>query len=321
MKVWEWMDLVLAGKELSVEEALIIYHSDFKELCSCADTIRQHFCGNGFDLCTIINGKSGLCSEDCNYCAQSVHHVTCGQSYPVLGTESLKKEALYNQKKGVLRYSVVTSGKRLDKKEIDTICESYEEMSHTCGISLCGSHGLLDYEDFCKLKKAGVTRYHNNLETSRRFFPFVCTTHTFDEKVATIQAAQEAGLEVCSGGILGLGETIEDRMDMAVTLRELKIHSVPVNVLNPIKGTPFGKNIVLSEEEVCRTVAVFRFLLPSATIRLAGGRGLFADQGRRMFQSGANAAITGDLLTTTGYFIDSDKAMLKELGYEVKKNG
>lgn len=320
MTVSHWMELVLKGKELSKEEAMLLWQADDTELCLCADKIRKHFCGNTFDLCTIVNGKSGRCSEDCKYCAQSAHHSSCGETYPLLGTESLVKDAAYHQTRGVLRYSVVTSGKRLSKEEIDTICNSYAKIKATCNISLCASHGLLEYEDFCKLKQAGVVRYHNNLETSRRFFPSICTTHTFDEKIHTIQAAQKAGLSVCSGGILGLGETIEDRIDMALSLRELGVSSVPVNVLNPIQGTPLEGNPVLSEEEVCRTLALFRFLLPKAWIRLAGGRGLFADQGRRMFQCGANAAITGDMLTTTGVSIATDQKMLEELGYEVRKN-
>ena len=174
---------------------------------------------------------------------------------------------------------------------------------------------MLSYEQFVKLKEAGVSRYHNNLETSGRYFPSICTTHTYDEKLEAIRAAKRAGLSVCSGGIMGMGETLEDRVDMALTLRELAIHSVPVNVLNPILGTPLGNQKRLSEEEVCRIVAVYRFILPEASVRLAGGRGLFADKGRRIFESGANAAISGDMLTTSGITISEDMEMIEELGF------
>src|SRR5699024_3586927 len=181
--------------------------------------------------------------------------------------------------------------------------------------------GLLGEAQYRRLKPAGVTRVHNNLETSRRNFPNIYTTHTFADKLRAIRAAQSAGLFVCSGGIMGLGETIEDRIDMALTIRELEIKSVPVNMLNPIPGTPLGENEPLSAEDMCRIVAVYRFLLPDAAIRLAGGRGLLADKGRSCFMSGANAAISGDMLTTAGITTEADKQMFKELGYEARRLG
>ncbi|MDO5311347.1 MAG: biotin synthase BioB, partial [Clostridia bacterium] len=186
------------------------------------------------------------------------------------------------------------------------------------GISVCISFGLLDKDQYRRLKEAGVTRVHNNLETSRRNFPNICTTHTFDDKLRAIRAAQAAGLSVCSGGIMGLGETVEDRIDMALTLRELGIKSVPVNMLNPIPGTPFESNEKLTEEDMRRIVAVYRFILPSASIRLAGGRGLLPDKGKGCFTSGANAAISGDMLTTAGITTKTDMELLSELGYEAR---
>ena len=299
-------------------QALLLVDCDLDELCAAANEIRKEKCGNGFDMCTIINGKSGRCSENCKYCAQSAHyHVHC-EEYELLPAEEILKEALYNHEKGVLRYSVVTSGKKLSDSDVNRLCETYQTIKSKCDIELCCSHGLLNYAQFKKLKESGVTRCHNNLETSRRFFPQICTTHSYDEKIATIQAAQKAGLSVCSGGILGLGETMEDRIDMAFLLKELGIKSVPINVLNPIKGTPLENNSILSEQEVRRTIAIYRFILPNAAIRLAGGRGLFADKGESMFQSGANAAITGDMLTTSGISIADDIAMTARLGFEVK---
>ncbi|MGN1422618.1 MAG: biotin synthase BioB [Oscillospiraceae bacterium] len=306
------------GRRISSEEALALVGAPLEPLCSAADAIRAHYCRDSFDMCSIINGKSGRCSENCRYCAQSAHYCGSCEEYPLMNAQQLLEGAQYNEKRGVCRFSVVTSGKRLSGAEVDSICESYREMSERCGISLCASHGLLCYEDFLKLKAAGVTRYHNNLETSRRYFPSICTTHTYDEKLAAIRAAQRAGLEVCSGGIMGLGEAWEDRVDMALELRGLGIRSVPLNVLNPIKGTPLGNSEPLCEDEVCRIAAIWRFILPEAKIRLAGGRGLFPDKGERIFRSGANAAITGDMLTTSGITIADDIALVKKLGYEVK---
>ena len=190
------------------------------------------------------------------------------------------------------------------------MCEDTER-----DIEVCVSFGLLNEAQYRKLREAGVTRVHNNLETSRRNFPNVCTTHTFDDKAAAIRAAMAAGLSVCSGGIMGLGETVEDRIDMALTLRELGIRSVPVNMLNPIPGTPYEGNPRLGEEDMRRIAAVYRFILPKASIRLAGGRGLMEDKGESCFLSGANAVISGDMLTTSGYTIESDMSMIEKLGY------
>lgn len=318
MNLQQFYSAVLSGHQVTKQEALSLYDAPLTELCQAADELRQHFRGNAFDLCTIVNGKSGRCSENCKYCAQSVHYNTDVEEYPLMDEETILKEALYNQNKGVHRYSIVTSGRTLSDDELTQICEHYRALRNNCTISLCASHGLLSLEQFRELKAAGVSRYHNNLETSRRFFPQICTTHTYDDKITTIKNALAAGLEVCSGGIMGLGETLEDRIDMALDLRTLGIISIPVNILNPIPGTPLASLPKLTAEEVRRIVAIYRFLLPSAAIRLAGGRGLLPDKGRAVFQSGANAAISGDMLTTAGISISDDLAMLQELGFEAK---
>lgn len=311
-------DKVLAGKQITKQEALVLYGQPLEELCGKADEIRKHFCADGFDICTIINGKSGKCSENCKFCAQSAHNHTGAAEYPLLSAEEITKQAKLNDSQGVLRYSIVTSGRRLTNEEVDKMCEAVRKIRRETGISVCISFGLLDEEQYRKLKKAGVTRVHNNLETSERNFSNICTTHTFEDKVRAIKAAQAAGLTVCSGGIMGLGETTEDRIDMAFTLRELGIKSVPVNMLNPIQGTPMGDNKKLTTEDMRRIVAVYRFILPNASIRLAGGRGLMEDKGRSCFMSGANAAISGDMLTTSGITVETDMKLVKELGYGVK---
>lgn len=310
---------VMNGKELTMEEALLLYQEPLEELCGAADELRKHFCGSAFDLCTIINGKSGKCSENCKFCAQSSHYHTDTEEYPLLETKVLVEQAKHNSKLGVLRYSIVTSGKCLSDLEVEEMCQAIKQIYAEVDISICASFGLLTQEQFKKLKAAGVTRVHNNLETSRRNFHNVCTTHTFEDKIKAIKAAQAAGLIVCSGGIMGLpGELPEDRISMAITLRELGIQSIPINMLNPIMGTPFGERNKLSNEEMRRIIAIYRFILPTASIRLAGGRGLLEDKGKTCFLSGANAAISGDMLTTAGITVKTDLQLLKELGYEVK---
>lgn len=309
---------ILEGKMITKQEAIELYEQPLQELCQKANEIRKQFCSNRFDICTIINGKSGRCSENCRFCAQSAYSHTNAAEYPLLPAEEIVAQAKVNDKQGVLRYSIVTSGKRLSDQEVDKMCEAVQKIKEETDISICISFGLLKEEQYRKLKAAGVTRVHNNLETSRKNFPNICTTHTFEDKVNAIRAAQAAGLSVCSGGIMGLGETPEDRIDMALTLRELGIKSVPVNMLNPIPGTPLGQNKKLTAEDMCRIVAVYRFILPDASIRLAGGRGLLPDKGRSCFLSGANAAISGDMLTTAGITVETDMKLLKELEYEVR---
>lgn len=315
----KWKEKVLTGEMLTKEEAMQLYEeAELEPLCAAANEIRTHFCKNGFDLCTIVNAKSGRCSENCKYCAQSAYYHTEAKEYPLLEKEEILRQAQYNKERGVLRYSLVTSGKRLSDAEVETMCQVIREIKEKVGIEVCVSFGLLGEEQFCKLKEAGASRVHNNLETSRRNFPNVCTTHTFDDKVASIQAAKRAGLSVCSGGIMGLGETVEDRIDLILAVRELGVRSVPVNMLNPIPGTPYEENERLTVEEMRRIVAVYRFLIPDASIRLAGGRGLLEDKGESCFLSGANAAISGNMLTTAGYTIESDRNMLGKIGYKVE---
>ena len=315
----ELKEKVLQGRIVTREEAVQLISAPLAELSSAANEIREKICGQGFDLCTIVNGKCGKCSEDCKYCAQSAHyHTSCTETYPLLPTDELVAGARHNKEQGVLRYSIVTSGRALNDTEVDQICESIKAIKAQVGIEVCVSFGLLNEKQFKKIHTAGASRVHCNLESSRRYFPEICTTHTYDEKIATLKAAKNAGLSICSGGILGLGETMEDRIDMVLTARELGVKSIPVNVLNPIMGTPYEHNKVLTKEEVCRTVAIFRFLLPDASIRLAGGRGLLGDKGESCFTSGANAAISGDMLTTSGITVATDLQLLKRLGMEVQ---
>lgn len=309
---------ILDGYLISKEEAMWLTSQPLDDLTRCADEIRKNFCGNGFDICTIINGKCGRCSEDCKYCSQSAHFKTKVEEYPLLSTEKIVEQAKYNADRGVLRYSIVTSGKRLNQKEIEQVCESIRAIKKQVNIEVCVSFGLLDKDDFIKIREAGASRVHCNLESSASYFPKVCTTHTYEQKINTLKAAVAAGLSVCSGGIMGLGESIQDRIDMAFTLRELNVKSIPVNFLNPIPGTPYENNRLLSDDEKLRVVAVYRFILPDSSIRLAGGRGLIADKGEKCFVSGANAAISGDMLTTSGITIETDMQIIRKYGYKAE---
>lgn len=311
---------IIDGGNISYQEAIMLVDIDLEKLKQGANQIREHYCSNHFDLCSIINGKSGRCSEDCKYCAQSRYYQTEIDVYDLLDVNQIKEMALHNQNKGVGRFSIVTSGRKLSDHEFDKILNIYRQLNNCCHISLCASLGLLNLEQFNKLKEIGVTRYHNNLETSRNYFKNICTTHTYAQKIEVIKDAKAAGLQVCSGGIMGMGESWQDRIDLAFTLKELEIKSIPINILNPIAKTPLEHQKPLSKEEVERIIAIFRFINPDATIRMAGGRGLLDDQGISVFKSGANGAITGDMLTTSGITIDDDQKNIEALNYEVVKS-
>ena len=317
------------GRRLHPEEGNVLQlllTSELNELCLGAHRIRKHYCGNTVELCTIVNGKSGRCSEDCRYCAQSSHYSAIDT--PVYGfadPQALLDNCRVNEASGVHRFSIVTAGRRLSGEEFQTALRCYRLLHSNCKVSLCASHGLLESADFAALKAAGVERYHANLETSRRFFPSICTTHSYDDKLRCISRARAAGLSICSGGIIGMGESWQDRLDLAFELAGLQVRSIPLNVLIPIPGTPLERQIPLQQPEILRTVALFRYICPEADIRLAGGRAGMADQGRRAFLSGASAAITGNMLTTEGSTIEEDGKMLQQMGFclakSVKKEG
>ena len=311
---------VLNGYKLNREEALALYNTnEVDKLKDAANEIREKLCGKSVDLCSIVNGKSGKCSENCKYCAQSIHFKTGVSEYPLMPYEEVEKLAKENESEGVNRFSIVTSGKGLYGKDFDRVVDYYDRLKQNCGINLCASHGIVNKESLNKLKNVGVKRYHHNLETSEKYYAEICTTHTYQERIDTIQHAKELGLEVCSGGIIGMGESIEDRVDLALTLRDLEIKSIPVNALMPIKGTPLENAKNLTEEDILRTIATFRFVNPTANIRLAAGRNLLTGAGESAFKAGANATITGNLLTTCGNKIKDDKEMINKLGLEVSE--
>lgn len=309
---------IIDGYRLSRSDDLTAFETaPLDELCEGADLIRKTLCPAKVDLCTIINGRGGRCPEDCKFCAQSAHHRTACAEFDMLDTETVLADCRKREADGVHAYSIVTAGRKVEGKELDLLVETYRTLREHTSMRLCASHGLLTAEAFARLKEAGVEMYHSNIETSRRYFPEICTTHTWDDKIREIRLAKEAGLAVCSGGIIGMGETFADRIDMALSLAELEITSIPVNALMPVAGTPLEDLPRLTEDEILRTIAMFRYINPTAYIRMAAGRGYFADGGKQIFRSGANATITGDMLTTVGNNTAQDREMLTELGFEI----
>lgn len=319
--IYEIKNEVLKGYKINKKEALKLFEcKEYEIVLQAADEIRYKFCGNKFNLCTIINAKSGKCGEDCKFCAQSSHFKTGCETYPLLAKEKILKSAISNQKDGAHRISLVTSGKGLknDSKDMDAIEGIYKSLCENTNLHLCASFGIADEDALIKLKNCGVKTYHHNLETSRNYFPKICTTHSYDDRIQTIKTAQKVGLDVCSGGIFGMGESIEDRIDMAFDLRDLEISSVPINILTPIAGTPLESLKPVNGVEILKTIAIYRFILPDIFIRYAGGRKMLGKLVTKGLRSGINSALTGNFLTTAGDNIKSDIDMITSLGYDVK---
>ena len=309
-------DRIMAGYRLQKDDAIVqeMLTLPLEDLQREAGRLQKHFCGNHVDFCTIINARSGRCGENCKYCAQAACHHTDCEEYGFLPKEEIMKVAKADQDAGANRFSLVTSGRALTGKDFEKALDTYQEMHKTLTIDLCASHGILSQEQFHRLGQTGVTSYHHNIETSRRYFPQICTSHTYDDRIRTIKAAQAEGLCVCSGGIIGMGETWQDRLDMAFELQGLGIESIPINALMPIPGTGMEGRPSLPPEDILRTIAIFRFINPTANIRLAAGRKLLPDNGKSALLTGASASITGNMLTTSGTTIAEDMEMLAELG-------
>ncbi|MDE7152833.1 MAG: biotin synthase BioB [Muribaculaceae bacterium] len=308
----------IKGIPCSVDDALKISELyDINDICDAADEVRIATQGNSVDTCSIVNARSGRCTEDCKWCAQSRHYQTgCGE-YEQIDEKELFNAVKVNTEKGVNRFSMVTSGRKVSKADIGSFCSLYRRIRQESPIHLCASMGLLDKEQLQQLKDAGVTRYHCNLETGPSYFPHLCTTHTMQDKLNTIRAAREVGMEVCSGGIIGMGETMRDRLEMAETAREAGACSIPVNILNPIKGTPLQDTTPLSEEEIILTVALLRLVAPLCALRFAGGRLRLSEKAtRRILRGGMNGALVGDMLTTVGNNIDSDRSLFENLDFK-----
>ena len=310
---------IIDGRRITRDDDLSFFLTcDLDELGRGADMIREKFIGDKVDLCSIINGRSGKCPEDCKYCAQSAHNHTNCEVYDFLPEEKILEACRMNEREGVDRFSIVTAGKALTGEEFDKAIHAYETMNRECKIDLCASMGFLSAEQLHRLHEAGVSSYHHNIETSKRNFPNICTTHTYDMKIETLKKVKAEGMYACSGGIIGMGETWEDRLDMAVSLAEVGVDSIPLNALMPIAGTPLEGLEHISEPDILRTVSFFRYINPEADIRLGAGRALLTNDGELAFKSGASATITGNMLTTVACAtIRSDKEMLESMGRNV----
>ncbi|MBN2453822.1 MAG: biotin synthase BioB [Candidatus Omnitrophica bacterium] len=284
------------------------------ELMALADGIRRRTTGDTLELCGIMNAKSGLCGEDCKFCAQSSCHSTSAEAYPLKRTEEILERASRARDIGAGRFGIVTSGNALMKEDLEAIARAITRIKKEIDIEICASLGELSREDLAFLKRAGLSRYHHNIETSPGFFPKIVSTHSFRDRVRTIKAAKEAGLKVCAGGIIGMGETWSDRIDMALALKELDADSVPLNILIPVKGTGLEGIKVVSCADVIRTIAIFRIILEDKIIRLAAGReSALKDFQAMAFMAGASAMMIGGYLTVKGRAPEEDLRLVKEV--------
>ncbi|MBA4371630.1 MAG: biotin synthase BioB [Thermodesulfovibrio sp.] len=287
---------------------------DSPELFAAANRIRSHFRHDQVDLCSIINAKSGACSEDCSFCAQSARSSAEISRYSLIGPAQVLQAAELAREGGARRFCIVTSGKRVSPKEVNTIAAMIAAV-RAQSLLPCATLGLLTGPDLSLLKNAGLHRYHNNLETSKRFFPNICTTHTWEEKADTLRAARNAGLSVCSGGIFGLGETWDDRIDLAFSLKELSPDSVPINFLTPIAGTLLGKQMPLTPLEALKIISLYRLILPEKEIRVCGGRlQTLGELHAFIFFAGADGLLTGNYLTTLGRSFEDDRRLIGHCG-------
>lgn len=317
----------LAGEFLTQDEAVTLLRFDtayIYDLIASADRVRRKFKGDEISLCAIINAKSGRCPEDCAFCPQSLKAATEAPVFNLVPKEDIVNGARDAIKFGAHKFGIVTSGYGYESSdadpEIDDIASAILEMKENVGIHRCASLGIIDYETAVKLKEAGLEEYHHNLETARSFFPNICTTHDYEDDVATVRAVKKAGLRACCGGIFGMGETPEQRAELALTLRELDVDSVPLNFLNPIKGTRLESAEPLPPLEILKIIAAYRLILPMKDLKVAGGREKnLRDLQCLMFAAGANSTMVGNYLTTTGRKAEDDLQMIHDLGLTVRE--
>jgi len=314
---------VLAGGPVSREEALFLFHledsTDIFDLLSWANRIREKFKGNKIHLCSIVNAKAGACSENCKFCAQSSFYQTGSPKYGFVDPEPVLEAAVEANQNGVTAVGLVAAWRGLNEGPmLDEVCDRIRELKASGKTRPDASLGIIKSQKVAdRLKEAGLECYGHNLESSRRFFAQHCTTHTFEDRLETIRHLKNAGIKICSGGIIGMGETREDRCDLAFELKAIGANVVPVNILNPIPGTPFEKNTPLPALEILKTIACFRFILPRQEIMIAGGRTVnLRDAQSMIFMAGASALMVGNYLTTLNQPVEKDLQMLKDLGLD-----
>ena len=314
-------DDIIRGHEPSLEqfESLADRTGDMIwDLVSGADRIRAHHFGNEVHLCTICNGKSGRCTEDCTFCTQSIYHQTDIETYPLMGKEDLKKGGVSASESPIHRFSIVTSGKALPSHEVTTVSQAMSELDQA-KIQTCASLGCLGRADLLRLRDAGVTRYHHNLETSESFFDQMCTTHTYQTRVDTLLIAKELGFSICSGGVFGIGETDRQILELALAIKQIGVDAVPINFLTPVKGTRAEHFNYLTPERCLKIIALFRYVLPEKDIFICGGReSNLGHLHARIFEAGATGIMTGNYLTTAGQTLENDLDMIDRNGFTIR---
>lgn len=311
---------ILQGHKIHYEEALEltkVIDEDIPLLSAFANKIRIQFAGKGVDMCGIVNARSGMCSEDCKFCAQSVYHDTAAPIYELLSIEQIITAAQTAEKQNAKRISIVTSGKGMDNDpDFPKIVAALQGIMDNTNLKVCANLGTLTLDQAHVLARLGIKRYAHNLETSENFYPSVCTTHSYEERLTTIKAAKAAGMELCTGGIIGMGESWQDRIDFAFALRALDVASIPINILNPIKGTALEDVMPPLPLDIIKTFAIFRFIFPDKIIRPAGGREInLRDMQGQLMLSGANGLIIGNYLTFTGRNTTADFQMVQDAGF------
>ncbi|MDC7222873.1 MAG: biotin synthase BioB [Spirochaetales bacterium] len=311
---------ISTGKEVGERIYTLIDRFSWEELAPLATRLREDSFGSKIQMCTIVNAKSGSCDMDCRFCSQSSRSDAAVPHYPLISSEKLEEGLRYSRESGAGHYGIVTSGGKLNSRDIHRLADSIRALGEGSDQSICGSLGRLGYDDLVQLKEAGMSRIHHNLESSPNFYDKICTTQSWDSRFATVKQALALGFEVCSGGLFGLGESWEDRVELALQLKELGVASVPINLFHPQKGTAWENHPLLSAEEALKIIAVYRILLPKATLRVCGGRRkILGDRDRLIFQAGANALMTGHYLTTKGGKPGEDLRMIESLGLEAKR--
>lgn len=323
IKIETLKERVLEGGQISFEEALELIQIEDKEalrqLLEAAHEITLHFNSNKPSLCSLINAKSYLCGEDCAFCAQSVRFDTGADRYDLLDPDMIVSAAKKAEEKGTKNFCLVTSGAAPQPQEFETLLVIFKRLKNETGMNIDASLGFLTVEQVRALKEAGVRRYNHNVQSSPEFYPNIVSTHSYEKRIDTIKALLEGGMELCSGGILGMGESREDRVKMAFELKKYQPDCVPVNILNARPGTPLENMPALDPEEAVKTIAVFRFILPKSNIKLAGGRETaLREYQEAALKGGANGLIVGGYLTTKGNPMAEDQAMLARAGYEVQ---
>ena len=315
-------DRVLSGGQMTGEEGrwMIALHEDYTPwLMAGADRIRKTYRGQEIEVCAISNVRSGNCSENCSFCSQSGHHKTEAPVYGYISSEELSKQAQKAREWGTSDFGIVSKGWGIRSDKESQQMQTYlETLKQESDIGRCASLGVLSKDTANSLKDMGLENYHHNLEAAKSFFPNVCTTHSYEENIDTIRHARDAGLRVCAGGILGMGETLEQRIELAEELRDLDVESVPLNFLNPQPGTPFGDRKPMQALEILHTIAVYRYMLPKAEIRIAGGRSFLGDMQSMIFMAGASGVMIGDYLTTKGRQVEDDIQMIEDLRLTVR---